>query len=88
MTIIYLKAGDESAFNQACVDAGLIDDDGLIKTATSDYFLHIIGKVLTQSEELEEIDGYHANLVILTDGFETGIEHLAIDVDTPMFTMA
>lgn len=78
-----LKTESKEAFYEACEAAGLINDEGELIASTADYCIVELGTLFNQidDETAEALDGYHVNL---RANIETGLEYLAVEVDTPM----
>ncbi len=95
-TTLYLKSESYEAFYAECEKAGLVFDSE-IKTGSHNHCLVLLpnlrkktGAILTDNdgfeyEETEKLDGYHANLRYKK---EIGIEHLAVEVDSPCVIFA
>ncbi len=92
-TTYRLKTDSYDDFYTACESAGLVSD-GEIITASHNHCIALIGTLYSETgdtltdddgseyAETEAIDGYHVNLRV-KDDYVTGLESLAIDVDSP-----
>ncbi len=92
-TLKHLRTETFEELLSACEAVGLIDDEGEIITASHNHHLHVIGtlydvtgNMLTDEDgneypEKAAVTGYHANLKYKVD---VGLNHLAIDVATPL----
>ncbi len=93
-TLKHLKTDSLESLKAECKKVGLVNNDGEIITASHNHHLFVIGTIYEESGEfkadeegneipvIQPIDGYYANLKYKKD---VGLNHLAIEVETPQF---
>ena len=100
MITYHLKTASKDKMIMALSEALLTNQDGELITATHDYFVSVCGVLYKHTSvilkddhgneypEIVAVDGYHANLRTTDESIVEALQHITIDVKSPLIKIA